>query len=355
MSIDPMTLAMIMGGSSALSGGLNALSGIFGSNAASTASQQTASAENAALMNIIGGQQSAASALQPYTTGGQANYNFLSYLLGGNAPSSTWTDADQAQMDQLNSYINNYGSTRGGQSGKYAAVLADAQSQLAQLQQQKNAGTATTQANQEITSSGLPQGYLTNIPTFSYDVNTDPNIATASKFANNTIAAQNTAAGNYGSGNMASAITQEIAGTLEPTYYNQSYQNYLANVVNPRTTVYNELTGNTGGSGQSAASTLAGDYTGSASTGSQYIAGAGNALSSGTLGSTNALTSALTNVGNNVSSAGGQYLNYNMLYNLFNQSQNNQATNPANLAANYNWANNTAANPYAWGGSMQDF
>ena len=307
----------------AAAGGLSAAgnigSALIGSNAAGNAAQQAVAGQNAALMYGIGGQESATSALSPYYTGGLGNYDFLQYLMGANAPAAaTWTDANQAQMDALQSYINNYGGTRGGQSGKYGAVLANAQSQLAQLQQQQQAAQSSTQANAQIGASGLSQGYLTNIPQFNYNPATDTNLIGAGNLASQETAAQQAAGGGFGSGNMASSIATELAGTLEPQYYNMALQSYNTNQVNPRTTLYNELTGNTGGAGQNTASNLANVYTGSAAATSPYAAGAGSAAASGTLGQSNAYTNALAGISNTGMGAANLYSNYLNSQNLAN-------------------------------------
>ena len=100
-------------------------------------------------------------------------------------------------------------------------------------------------------------GRLTNIPQFSYNANNDPNLQSAATWANNLIASQNAAAGGYGSGNMASALNQEDVGTLEPQYYNQAFQNYDVNQIQPRQMIYNMLTGNTSGAGGAMAQNVA--------------------------------------------------------------------------------------------------
>ena len=84
-----VSLGITTGTGIALAGGAGALgdvgSALIGSNAAGSAAQQAVSGQNAALTNILGGQQSAVSAMSPYYQGGLQDYDLLSYLMTGNA------------------------------------------------------------------------------------------------------------------------------------------------------------------------------------------------------------------------------------------------------------------------------
>ncbi|MGD0229909.1 MAG: hypothetical protein ABSC19_06050, partial [Syntrophorhabdales bacterium] len=155
--------------------------------------------------------------------------------------------------------------------------------------------------------TGLPSGYLTNIPSFNFNLNDSMTSGTGSQMLNlamQQIQAQQAASGGFGSGNQATALANYIGGTYEPTLYNQAYQTYQTNQIDPRELIYGMLTGNTGGSGQSTANTLANLYTGT---------------SSEALGSANALTSMLTGLGTGATGGmGNMYLNYLGNQNLVN-------------------------------------
>lgn len=314
--ISGTTLAEIMGGAAGIGALGNLGSAYIGSQAAGQAAQNAVQGQNNALIALLGGQTSAVGALQPYATQGLENYDFLNYLLGtggtgGGAGTVQPLTQDQLnQMASLQSYITNYPNTRGGQSGKYAGALASAQSQLQALQQQQQAYQAQQGATTAEQQSGLAPGYFLSAAQtpFTYNALTDPGLANASQFANNQIAAQFAAGGGTNSGNMASAIAQEDAGTLEPTFYNQALQNYQQNYVSNPTQLYNMLTGNVGGAGQNAANALSNIYTGTASNAGQNLTGIGNAQAAGTLGANNAITNALTGTGNQATSLAGNYL-----------------------------------------------
>jgi hypothetical protein len=299
-----------------------------GSNSAANAAQAAMTGESAAMQTAFGGSQSAAATLQPYTQSGLGNYNYLNYLLTGqgadtggaySAPATSGVGAIAgtpagATPDQITQQIASLQAYLGGFHGdlatKYAGAYSQAEQQLTQLQsiQQQQAAAGTT--SNAISTGGLPANYLTNIPQFSYNPNTDTGLQNASTFANGVLASQNAAAGNYGSGNMASSISNYLAGTLEPTYYNQAAQNYNTNQIQPRNMIYGYLTGNVGGSGQSANTTLANIQSGAATTAGGYAAQGGQSAAGGIAAQGTALSQGLTGANNGITTAGGQYLNY---------------------------------------------
>jgi hypothetical protein len=335
-----VTVAAIVGGG-ALAGSLG--SALIGSNAANSAAQQAASGNQNALLGIQGGEQAGAAALSPYYTGGLQNYDFLNYLLTGNANpqnAQALTPDQQAREGLLQSLIN------------WDAAPPGAQGELATLQQQGQAAQAAQGAQAAATGSGLPANYLTNIPAFNYDPTKDTNLIGAGNLASQQIAAQQAAGGGFGSGNMASSIAEELAGTLEPQYYQMAANTYNVNQIQPRTMLYNMLTGSTGGAGQSAAGSLANVYTGQATNAAPYSAGIGNALASGTMGSANAYTNALTGTSNNAMGAGNLYVNYLNSQNTANalSGLNNTGINSAYNSSlnNIDWSLNSGESA-AWG------
>jgi hypothetical protein len=321
---------MTMASAATIGGGISAAgslgSALIGSSSASTAAQEAVAGENASLAAGYSGTQSAASALSPYYIGGLTDYDLLQYGLTGTTPTSSSTSANWQQyatqggtdmasaIGNLESYINNFYTTRGGQSGKYGAAYETAVGDLQQLQLLQQQQAAQTSASSAVTSSGIPANYFTKAATtpFSYDVSTDTNLAASEKMANSQIAAQQAAGGGFGSGNMASSIATELAGTLEPTYYNQALGTYQQNYINTPQSIYNMLSGQ---SGSSTASSLASLYSGSGTSSGNTQSSIGQSNASGTSASSAATTNALTGVGNAATSGVNTYANYS------NQSQ----------------------------------
>ena len=314
-----MAASAIIGGGIAAAGSLG--SAYMSSQAANSAANTAADAETNALMMQLSGENSALATLSPYYTSGLTNNALLSYLLNGTTPTATTetttpygigTDSNWSsysideQIAKLQQNIN--AQSTNTDPGEQSAVTGWKQD-LAQLQASK---TAAANASSSATSSGLGAGYLTNIPSFSYDVSTDTNLAASEKMANSQIAAQQAAGGGFGSGNMASSIATELAGTLEPTYYNQALQNYTTNQITPRELIYNMLSGQ---NGSSTANTIAGIDTGTSTSAANTASSIGQSLASGTSASSAATTNALTGVGNAATSGVNTYANYS------NQSQ----------------------------------
>lgn len=353
-----------------LAGGAGVLSQIgsalIGSNAAGNATQQALEGQTAGLTAEAGGVQGALAALSPYSIMGLTDADLLQYGLTGALPSAgsyqnllsqipsitggtAPTDLNSA-ISTLQSWISSYpgwaaqhpNAAQGGSS--YAA----AQSLLTQLQQAQQQGTAATNAQNAINTTGMQPGQIYNMLTtpFNYNPATDPNLANASTFANNEIASQFAAQGGAGSGAQASAIAQELAGTLEPTYYNQAYQNWEANYPGMATNVINALESNTGGAGQQVAGQEGNLLTGYGTQAAGTLTGMGNTLASGTLGQANAYTNALTGIGTQANSLLGMGMNY----------QNQQTTQNllAQIAANQNnYGGYTFGNPNnQYGGNL---
>jgi hypothetical protein len=305
-------------GAAGISGLSNIGSALIGSSSANTAAQQAASGGNAALAAGYAGTQSAANALSPYYTGGLTDYDLLQYGLTGTTPteSSNWqqyatqggTDLSSA-IGNLQNYINNFYNNRGGQSGKYGAAYETAVSNLQQLQLLQQQQTAQSQASSAVTSSGIPANYFTKAATtpFSYDVSTDTNLQAAESLANKNIAAQQAATGGYGSGNQASAIATELAGTLEPTYYNQALGTYQQNYINTPQSLYNMLSGQ---SGSSTASSLANLYSGAGTNAGNTTSSIGNTLASGTTNASNSYLNSLSGLSNTATNAASLGLSY---------------------------------------------
>jgi hypothetical protein len=321
--------------------GGNALNAYVNYTDAGNATDEAVQGQNNALIATYGAQQSAVAAEQPYYNGGLTDYDILQYGITGNSNTGNvqpLTQDQTNQIQQLQDYINNYGSTRGGQSGKYAGALADAESQLSALQSQQQTYQSQQQAQAGITNSGMQAGGLMKMldTPFSYNVNTDPNLQAAATWANGNIASQNAAAGNYGSGAMASALNQEDVGTLESQYYNQALQNYQTNGPTMASNIVSLLEGNTSGAGGTTANALSNIYTGSAlNSTTNALTGIGNSNASGTLGQGNAISNASTGASNGINSGIGTYLN--------NSSQSNLATQIQQLITKMNASGNSGS------------
>jgi hypothetical protein len=190
------------------------------------------------------------------------------------------------------------------------------------------AGTGTDSQFADTGYTSSLYGKLANIPSFSYN-DFDFNLSDAMNqydtggkilnLATDKIAAQKAASGGFGSGNQATALSDYIAGTYEPTLYSQAantyntnYQNayntYLANLQSQYELPYQMLTG-TAGTGLSAAGADAGYSQSGTNALNNYLTSAAGASASGTTSSTNALTALLNSLGGN-SGMGGLYLNY---------------------------------------------
>jgi len=285
--------------------------GVLGSSAAGSAANASQAGANQGILSMLSGQQAATGAIQPYAQTGGANNSFLAYLMGQGAPTSSgWTSSDASQLASLQQIANavsnqsNFSAHPGD-----ATYLTSLDQQIAQLQAQQQGAATATQANQQISSSGLPQGYFTQAASnpFSYNPLTDTNLQGANTLAAQEIAAQKAAGGGFGSGNMASSIANETA-TLEPQYEQMALGTYQQNYNTNPNNLYNMISGQSQ-SGQNASNALANIYTGGASNIAQLQGTSANAAASGILGASNASTNALSGLSNALTGGANTYSN----------------------------------------------
>ena len=337
---DPVTLGLILGGSSALGSLGNVGSAILGSSSAADAAQAAMTGEAAAIQATYGGAQSAYNILSPYTQGGLQNYDYLNYLLTGQGgqnyqspalpsvgsiqglPAGASPAQVQAYMTALQNYI---GSFHGDLATKYAGAYSQAQQALTQAQSvvQQQQASAATQGT--IAGSTLPANYLTT----PFNLQTSMQSGTGNQMltlAEQQIAAQNAATGGYGSGNQATALANYIGGTFEPTLQSQ--------YSGTQNQIYNYLTGNVGGSGQAANTGLANLYGQIGQAAAPYMAQGGQTQAGSIASQGTAWNNALTNFTNSAQGAGNQFMNYLTGQNIVSAIQNPNS--------NLGWYNNSA-------------
>jgi hypothetical protein len=197
--------------------------------------------------------------------------------------------------------------------------------QQANMQPWLNAGTAGVNALAYgmglpgYTSGGVAsgpasrQGGLLNIPAFSFDptqIANDPDYQWTAKQGVNALAASGAAAGNYGSGNMGTALDQfgqNNAANFMNQYYNQALNTYGQNLNSQYTMPYDMLAG-LSNTGQSQSQALASLGLQSANTIGQYGVGAANALASGQLGVANAYAGGLNSLASQIAGGYNSYL-----------------------------------------------
>jgi hypothetical protein len=246
-----------------------------------------------------------------------------------------------------------------------ASQAADAQSQAAGIsyaewkQQQANqapwlkAGTAGVNAlayGMGLSDSGAPagatgpvstQGGLLNAPKFSFDptqIAKNPDYQFVRDQGTSALASKAAAAGNYGSGNMGTALEQfgqGNASTYMNQYYNQDMNTYNANL-NSQYTMPQNFLASISGTGQTAANNLGTEGQAAVNSMGQYTTGAGNAQAAGTLGVSNAYQSGVNTLGSNAASGYNNYLNYTQ-----NQNMNTNPTGNVYGAGytGYDWTN----------------
>jgi hypothetical protein len=291
----------------------------IGSSSAKDAANQAALSQYGAESMMVGGQQSAVGALEPYAVGGNKLYDMLQYYLTGNMGTQpVWGAQQQADLDAANAKVSAWQSSGSAKAKEaHAGEYAQDVQTLNQLTQQKQQADAYTQAQSSTGSSGLPAGYLSQPFNLNTAMQSGGSGGGMVDLSMQEIAAQRAASGGFGSGNQATDIANYISGTFQPEMY--------AEDTSSKQNLYNMLTGNTGGAGQSVATNEAGIYSGTGT--AQYAAGAGSATAAGTLGQSNAYTNALTGVGNTATGTAGLYLNYQNQQAILNALKQN--SNPS--------------------------
>jgi hypothetical protein len=157
------------------------------------------------------------------------------------------------------------------------------------------------------------QGGLLNIPAFSFDptqIASDPDYQWTTQQGVNALAASGAAAGNYGSGNMGTALEQfgqNNAANYMNQYYNQALNTYGQNLNSQYTMPYDMLAG-LSSTGQTQSQALANLGLQTANTMGQYGVGAANALASGQIGVANAYAGGLNSLANQIMGGYNPYL-----------------------------------------------
>jgi len=204
----------------------------------------------------------------------------------------------------------------GEQNRKAASDAADESSQgyLAGSEAYRNTVSPWVNSGTQANTLLSQNAFYSNIPAFNFNLGQSmSNDGTGGQMVNEAmgeISAQRAATGGFGSGNQITDVSNYIAGTYEPSLYNQAYSTYNTNVNSQYTQPYNELTG-ISNTGLNAA-------TGAAIATNSGITNAGNAQASGTVGASNASSNGLTGASNAVNSGVGTYMNYLSQQNLAN-------------------------------------
>ena len=202
----------------------------------------------------------------------------------------------------------------GEQNRKAAGDAADQSSAAALQGSEAYKDTIAPWYNSGVQANTLlnQNDFYSNIPAFNFNLNTamgaEDTGGQMSNEAMSEISAQRAATGGYGSGNQITDVSNYIAGTYEPSLYNQALSSYNTNVNSQYTQPYNQLMG-VSNTGLSAA-------TGIGNILNTGITNAGNAQAAGTMGSSNATTNAMTGVSNAANSGAGMYLTYLQNQNL---------------------------------------
>jgi hypothetical protein len=316
-----MGASAIIGG--AISGGLGLLGSSESANAQESAASTAAAAnQQAAQLQYQEWLQQQAN-MQPWLTSGRNALSELDYRMGlpyttptqgataatgATAPTPvstlasgtgtpTYYDSRTGQYSSTpptdTETINSYGGASNISVPLSAAQMA------AQGWTQTGGGGATAPAASTpgFTLTGT-QGGLANPPAFSFSPQTisqNPDYQFTTQQGINALAASGAAAGNYGSGNMGTALEQfgqGNAATYENQYYNQALDTYGQNLNSQYTMPYNFLAGMSG-TGQTAANSLANMGQAAVSNMGNYGVSGANALGAGQIGASNAYNSGI--------------------------------------------------------------
>ncbi len=243
----------------------------------------------------------------------------------------TWAAVAIGGASLVGAGLGYMGSSNSADAAQSAAqTSADANTAAAQLQYQEwlqqqanmqpwlTAGTGAVNA----LAAGV-QGGRYNPPAFSFDptqIANNPDYQFVRNQGLSALGSQAAAAGNYGSGNMGTALENYgsgLASQYENQYYNQALAAYGQNLNSQYTMPYNFLAG-LSGVGQSQSQAMGNLGMSTANSMGGYGVGAGNALAAGTVGAANAYAGGLNDIGSNIMSGYGTYLNYQSQQALMN-------------------------------------
>jgi hypothetical protein len=160
----------------------------------------------------------------------------------------------------------------------------------------------------QLTGEGSPYGSLYGSltkPFTSQDFlnNQDPGYGWRKQEGINALAASGAASGNYGSGNMGTAL-ENYGQNLASNEYQNAYNRWNQQ----QTNLYNRLAG-IAGSGQTASNQLGAEGAQAANNMAAYGVGAANALGAGQVGAANAWASGYGNLANQGMGLANQFLN----------------------------------------------
>jgi hypothetical protein len=161
----------------------------------------------------------------------------------------------------------------------------------------------------------------------------------------NALSASGAAAGNYGSGNLGTALTQ-----YGQNQAGSQYQQWYSNTLGEYLTKYNQYAG-LSGTGQVTAQNLGQAGQTTANNISSLLQNTGAAQSQAALQTGQGISNAFTTSGNQGMSALGQYLQYNQNQQLANLLKGN--TYGSDLSGGTNYYNQTGAGNYQLGSAGQ--
>jgi len=202
-------------------------------------------------------------------------------------------------------------------SGYEAAADTSAASQAAanrltwDMYQQNRADYAPflasgTRAINQLSSLTAPGGKLYNT-NFTYsDLYADPSYNWVKEQGINSLAAKSAAAGNYGSGNLGTALV-DYGTNLASTEYGNAWNRWLEG----NNALYNRLAG-IAGIGQTAASGVTSSGTNAANSMSSNLLNTASNVAASQIGQANTWANAISGIGN----LGGNMMNQYMMYNL---------------------------------------
>lgn len=161
--------------------------------------------------------------------------------------------------------------------------------------------TAGKGAVNQLSTLMQPGGQLYNT-NFTYsDLYADPSYEWVKNQGINSLTAKSAAAGNYGSGNMGTALV-DYGNKMASTEYQNAYNRWLSS----QNALYNRLAG-LSGTGQTAATTTAGSGSGSAALQSANILGSASNIASANMSAANTQANALSGSGNMLGNFVNQY------------------------------------------------
>lgn len=323
MAIGPLTMAAILGGSSALSGGLNLLGSMGMADAQEDAADEIADAQRAAAKRAATQYATSQAMQMPWYQAGSRGLNALQVALGLATPEQVAAvapiqneatfDADaffkahpatstgESLQDVVNAwgitpyeYWQQYGEPQ-GMDFTYKAGYGPSDTAL-------NYGSGGTSG-----ASGLP-GYGDLNKSFTiqdFYNNIDPSYEWRKQQGIDALAASGAASGNYGSGNMGVAL-QNYGQNLAST----EYQNASNRWNQQQTNLYNRLAA-LSGVGQVTAQNLGTEGTQATQAVNNAYTNAANAYGAGQVGAANAWASGYGNLANQGMGAVGSWLNYN--------------------------------------------